>query len=78
MEQRSQELQLAQVETGPIRVKIPDTVETGIPNVSAISAPVIRNRRSPAITATRASSVRDGTEAGAEQRSTRPCSPSSR
>jgi hypothetical protein len=60
----------------PIRVKIPETVETGIPSVSAISAPVIRSRRSPAIIATRASSVRAGTEAGAEQRSNRPCPPS--
>jgi hypothetical protein len=62
----------------PIRVKLPDTVEAGIANLSAISAPVIRNRRREAITATRAWSVRNGTEAGAEQRSARPCSPSSR
>jgi len=62
----------------PIRVKIPETVETGIASVSAISAPVIRNRRNEAMTATRASSVRNGTDESVEQRSTRPCSPSPR
>ena len=53
----------------PIRVKIPETVESGIPNVSAISDPVSRNRRREAITAIRDSAVRDGTDLGAEQRS---------
>ena len=43
----------------PIRVKIPETVESGIASVSAISAPVIRNRRNAAIAATRSSPVRD-------------------
>jgi hypothetical protein len=62
----------------PIRVKIPETVEAGIPSVSAISAPVILKRRNDAITATRDSPVRSGTDAGAEQRSSRPSSPSSR
>ena len=62
----------------PIRVKIPDTVEAGIPSASAISAPVIRNRRNPAIAATRPSAVRAGTDRGAEQRSSRPSSPSTR
>jgi hypothetical protein len=34
----------------PIRVKIPDTVETGRSSSSAISGPVKRNRRNAAIT----------------------------
>jgi len=42
----------------PIRVKIPETVETGIANDSAISAPVIRSRRKAAINAIRSSPVR--------------------
>jgi len=62
----------------PIRVKIPDTVEAGIESASAISAPVIRNRRSAAISAIRCSLVRSGTRKGAEQRSSSPCSPPSR
>jgi len=62
----------------PIRVKIPDTVEAGIASVSAISTPVIRNRRNAAISAIRCSQVRSGTSEGTEQRSNNPCSPSSR
>jgi hypothetical protein len=47
--------------TIPIRVRIPATVESGISSVSAISAAVIRNRRSFTITATRSVSVRFAT-----------------
>ena len=54
---------------------IPDTVECGIPSVSAISAAVIRSVRSLAITATRSVEVRLATSLGAEERSTRPASP---
>jgi len=53
----------------PIRVKIPETVESGIASVSAISAAVIRNRRSVTITATRPGSVRLAPLFGAEERS---------
>jgi hypothetical protein len=62
----------------PIRVKIPETVEGGIDNVSAISAPVIRNRLRAAIRLIRSSPVRSPTTAGTDERSNRPCSPSSR
>ena len=37
----------------PIRVRIPETVESAIPRHSAISGPVNRNRRSAAIASTR-------------------------
>jgi hypothetical protein len=47
-------------------------------STSAISAPVIRTRRSAAIASTRPSSVRLATVVGAEQRSSRPSSPSAR
>jgi hypothetical protein len=62
----------------PLRVRIPDTVESGIESVSAISAALIRSRRRAAITARRRSSVRAGTERGAEERSSSPGSPCSR
>ena len=62
----------------PIRRKMPETVESGIVSVSAISAAVIRNRRSLAITATRSGEVRLATIVGAEERSTRPASPVAR
>jgi hypothetical protein len=51
-------------------------VESAISKVSAISAPVIRNRRSAAITWTRRSSVRLATTDGAEERSSSPSRPS--
>jgi hypothetical protein len=62
----------------PIRASTADTVESGIRNVSAISAPVIRNRRSAAIASTRSSGVRCGTDRGTEERSNSPASPSTR
>jgi len=62
----------------PIRVRIPDTVESGIESASAISAAVIRSRRKAAIAPIRCSSVRDGTDRGADERSNSACSPSSR
>ena len=62
----------------PIRVRIPDTVESGISSTSAISGPVIRNLRSPAITAIRRSSVRFATRTHAELRSSSPDSEASR
>jgi hypothetical protein len=49
-----------------MRVRIPDTVETGMPNSSEISGPVNRNRRSAAIASIRRSSVRFATQRGAE------------
>jgi hypothetical protein len=59
-------------------VRIPDTVETGRSNVSAICGPVIRKRRSATITAIVCSAVRLATNTGAELRSTSPASPSAR
>jgi hypothetical protein len=60
----------------PIRVRIPDTVESGIPNSSAISAAVIRNRRNAAIARTRPSALRSGCRRGVDGRSSSPASPS--
>ena len=48
----------------PIRVRIPETVESAIPKHSAISAPVIRSRRNAAIASTRSSGVRLATAPG--------------
>src|SRR3954471_4147646 len=62
----------------PIRVRIPDTVDSAIPSVSAISGPVNRNRLRAAIASTRRSQVRFATNLGAEGRSKRPPSPSTR
>src|SRR3954471_20119927 len=62
----------------PIRVRIPDTVDGAIPSVSAISGPVNRNRLRAAIASTRCSQVRFATNLGAEGRSKRPASPSTR
>jgi hypothetical protein len=62
----------------PIRVRIADTVDSGIPKHSAISAAVIRRRRSAAIACTRSSGVRCGIELGADERSSSPSSPSAR
>ena len=64
--------------TQPEPVRIPDTVESAIPSVSAISAAVKRNRRSFTITSTRSSAVRFATRLGAEERSASPRPPSSR
>ena len=55
-----------------------EIVESGIASTSAISAAVIRSRRSLAISATRSSRVRFQTKAGADERSSRPASPSTR
>jgi hypothetical protein len=49
-----------------------------MPSNSAISAAVIRNRRSATIACSRSAGVRPGTRRGAEDRSTRPASPSAR
>jgi hypothetical protein len=62
----------------PTLVRIPETVESAIPSVSAISAAVIRSRRSAAIASIRRSSVRLATIAGAEERSSSPAGPSDR
>jgi hypothetical protein len=62
----------------PIRVRVPDTVDSGMAGVSAISGPVSRNRRSAAIASTRRSQVRLATVAGAEDRSSSPNSRSAR
>jgi peptide/nickel transport system permease protein len=52
-----------------VQIKIPDTVESGIASVSAISAAVIRNRGSFTITATRSGAIRLETRRGADERS---------
>ncbi len=57
---------------------MPDTVESGMRSVSAISGPVNRNRRNAAIAATRRSQVRLATVLGAELRSSKPHSRSAR
>jgi hypothetical protein len=62
----------------PMRPTTADTVESGIDRHHAISAAVIRSRRSAAIAFTRASGVRCGIEPGAEERSSSPASPSAR
>ena len=62
----------------PDRFRIPETVESAIPSVSAISAAVKRSRRSLTIASTRSAGVRFATRLGADERSRRPGSPSSR
>jgi hypothetical protein len=62
----------------PIRFKIAETVESGMRSTSAISAAVIRSRRSTSIARTRSADVRRGIRLGAEERSRRPFRPSSR
>ena len=57
---------------------MPETVESAIPSVSAISAAVKRSPRSKTITATRSGGVRLATRRGAEERSQSPASPSAR
>jgi hypothetical protein len=59
-----------------VTLRLPETVESAIPSVSAISAPVKRNRLSAAIASTLRSSVRFATDRGAEDRSSKPSSPS--
>jgi len=62
----------------PIRASHRETVESAMPNTSAISAAVIRNRRSASIASRRSAGRRDGTRLGAELRSSSPVSPSAR
>jgi hypothetical protein len=62
----------------PCRFKITETVESAIPSSSAISAAVIRNRRRAAIASTRSAGVRLATRLGADERSSKPRSPSER
>jgi hypothetical protein len=62
----------------PIRLSQADTVDSAIESDSAISAAVIRSRRNAAIASTRSAGVLRGIRFGAEQRSLRPASPSSR
>lgn len=62
----------------PMRARTAGTVETAISRHMAISAPVIRNRRSAAMVATRSSGVRCGTDFGSDDRSMSPVGPSSR
>jgi hypothetical protein len=62
----------------PVRVRMPDTVESAIPSVSAISAAVKRKRRSFTIASTRSCGVRLATRRGADERSHRPATPSRR
>ena len=57
---------------------MPDTVESGMASVSAISGPVKRSLRSAAIAWTRCSQVRLATVAGVDGRSSNPSSPSAR
>ena len=56
----------------------PTPSRAAISSSSAISAPVIRNRRSAAIASIRRSSVRLATDRGAEERSSSPARPSAR
>jgi hypothetical protein len=62
----------------PARSKIAHTVEAGIAVHCAISAAVIRNRRSDTTACTRSSPVRYGIDRGAEPRSITPARPSRR
>jgi hypothetical protein len=62
----------------PTRRSTADTVESAIDSTSAISAAVIRSRRSLTIASTRRREVRCGIRSGADERSTRPASPSAR
>jgi hypothetical protein len=62
----------------PIRVRMPETVESAIPKSSAISDPVNLSRRNAAIASIRRSSVRLATCSGAELKSSRPLSPQAR
>jgi hypothetical protein len=59
----------------PIRFKTAETVESGMPKISAISAAVIRSLRSSSIARTRSTGVRRGIRCGAEERSTSPALP---
>ena len=58
--------------------KAAETVECAIPSVSAISAALKRSCRRARIASTRSGAVLVGLRLGAEERSSRPASPSSR
>jgi len=60
----------------PIRFSHSETVESGSSSTSAISAAVIRSRRSASIASTRCSGNREGLRLGREQRSSSRSSPS--
>jgi hypothetical protein len=60
----------------PNRVRIPETVESGIASVSEISLAVIRSRRNLMIAPTRSGVVRFATVRGADERSNSCRSPS--
>src|SRR3954447_13172422 len=60
----------------PTRSRIAETVESAIARQNAISAPVIRSRRSNTMTSTSSSGVRCGIDRGADERSNSPASPS--
>jgi hypothetical protein len=62
----------------PTRASTAETVEAAIARHHAISAPVIRSRRSSTITSTSSCGVRCGSDRGADDRSSRPNSPSAR
>jgi hypothetical protein len=62
----------------PTRSSTAETVESANARQNAISAPVIRSLRNKTITSTSSSGVRCGIDFGAEQRSSRPASPSTR
>jgi hypothetical protein len=73
---------LGQVESAELaqlgRRSTADTVESAIDKSSAISGAVIPNRRSATIASTRSAGVRCSTRFGADERSSRPASPSAR
>jgi hypothetical protein len=56
----------------PTRASTAETVEAAIARHHAISAPVIRSRRSSTITSTSSCGVRCGSDRGADDRSSRP------
>jgi hypothetical protein len=62
----------------PYRLSTACTVESGTPSIQLISAPVSRTRRSAAIASTRSGGVLCGTLRGADERSSRPATPSDR
>jgi hypothetical protein len=62
----------------PIRFRIAETIESGVRRASAISAAVIRSRRSSSIARTRSAGVRRGIRLGGKERSRRPWHPSAR
>ena len=62
----------------PFRANTAPIVESGIASVSAISGPVKRSSRRNRISRSRSAGVRDGTDTGADDRSSSPASPSRR